>query len=142
MCYFRLTISASYRQAVAGHLKTAQPLGHVRQGKSLLTILAVLDGQSLAQGALVLRGHEQTVATWGHVFGCDGLQGAPRTKPSGRPPQRTPTPKATRATLLAAGPVQAGCSGAGWRSPRMPQWIDDRCGVFDHGFSMAQLLKH
>ena len=43
MCSFRFTISASYRKEVEGHLKTAQHLGHLRQVKYLLTILAVLD---------------------------------------------------------------------------------------------------
>jgi transposase len=119
MCSLRFTIPASYRKEVAGHLKTAQHLGHLRQVKYLLTILAVLDGQSVAQVALVLRVHEKTVATWVHVFCCDGIQGAPRTKPPGRPPKLTPTPKATLATLIEAGPVKTGFSGACWRSPMM-----------------------
>ena len=117
MCYFRFTISASYRKEVEGHLKTAQHLGHLRQVKYLLTILAVLDGQSFAQVALVLRVHEKTVGTWVHVFCCYGIQGAPRTKPIGRPPKLTPTQKATLATLIEEGPVKAGFSGACWRSP-------------------------
>jgi hypothetical protein len=49
----RFTISASYRKEVERHLRTAQRLGHVRQVKYLLAILAVVDGQSFAQVALV-----------------------------------------------------------------------------------------
>ena len=114
-----------------------QHLGHVRQVKYLLTILAVLDGQSFAQVALVLRVREKTMAPWGHVFCCSGLQGAPRPKPPGRPPQRTPTAKAALATLMAAGPVKAGCSGACWRSPMVQQLIDDRFGVCYNIFYIA-----
>ena len=33
MCCMRFPISASYRKEVERHLKTAQPLGHVRQVK-------------------------------------------------------------------------------------------------------------
>ena len=58
MCCFRFTISASYRKEVERHLQTAQHLGHVRQTKYFLAILAVIDGQNIAQGALVLRVHE------------------------------------------------------------------------------------
>ena len=49
MCYIRFTISASYRKDVERHLKTAQHLGHVRQVKYLLAILAVMDGQSFGR---------------------------------------------------------------------------------------------
>jgi len=93
--------------------------------KYYLAILAVVDGQSVAQVALVLRVHEKTVATWIPAFCCYGLPGAPRTKPPGRPPTLTPTQKADRATLLDEGPVQAGFSGACWRSPMIQQPI---CG--------------
>ena len=98
MCSLRFPSSASSRKAAEGHLKTAQHLGHLRQVTYLLPILAVLDGQSFAQVALVLRVREKTMAPWGHVFCCSGLQGAPRPKPPGRPPQRTPTAKAALAT--------------------------------------------
>src|SRR5215217_831562 len=64
MCCMRFTISASYRKEIERHLKTAQRLGHVRQVKYLLAILAVGEGQSFAQVALVLHVHEKTVATW------------------------------------------------------------------------------
>ena len=64
MCCFRFTISASYRKEVERYLKTVQRLGYVRQVKYCLAILAVVDGQSLAQVALVLRVHEKTVAAW------------------------------------------------------------------------------
>jgi rubrerythrin len=86
MCCFRFTMSPSYRKEVAHQLKTAQHLGNLRQVKYFLAILAVMDGQSLAQVALVLRVHEKTVAVW--VCACCGygLQGAPPKKPAGRPP--------------------------------------------------------
>jgi transposase len=121
MCYMRFTISAHYRKDVERHLKTAQHLGHVRQVKYLLAILAVLDGQSFAQAALVLRVHEKTVATWVRVFCCYGIQGAPRHKPTGRPPKLTPTQKAALVTVIEEGPVKAGFSGACWRSPMIQQ---------------------
>ena len=70
MCCMRFTISASYRKEVERHLKTAQRLGHVRQVKYLLTILAAGDGQSFAQVALGFHVHETTVATWGRRFCC------------------------------------------------------------------------
>ena len=142
MCYVRFTISASYRKEVERHLKTVQHLGHVRQITYLLAILAVIDGQSVAQVALVLRVHEKTIATWVQVFGCSGIQGAPRHKPTGRPPTLTPTHKAALATLIEEGPVKAGFSGACWRSPMVQQMIFERFGVYYNVFYIAQLLKN
>ena len=123
-------------------MKTAQHLGHVRQVQYLLAILAVIDGQSVEQVALVLRVHAKTIATWVQVFCCYGLQGAPRHKPTGRPPKLTPTQKAALATLIEEGPVKAGFSGACWRSPMVQQMIFERFGVYYNVFYIAQLLKN
>jgi transposase len=142
MCCLRFTISASYRKDVERHLKTAQRLGHVRQVKYLLAILAVVDGQSCAQVALVLHVHEKTVATWVRLFCCYGLQGKPHRKPTGRPPKLTPTQKATLVTWIEEGPVKAGFSGACWRSPMIQQLIYDHFGVLYNVFYIAQLLKN
>src|SRR5512132_3476914 len=142
MCCMRFTMSTSDRKAVEHHLKTAQHLGNLRQVKYLLTILAVMDGQSFAQVAVVLRVQEKTVIKWVGVFCCYGLQGAPRQKPPGRPPKLTPTQQAALATLIDEGPVKAGFSGACWRSPMIQQLIYDRFGVFYNVFYIAQLLKN
>src|SRR5262249_60608629 len=130
MCCMRFTMSSSYRKAVERHLKTAQHLGNWRQVKYLLAVLAVMDGQSCVQVAAVLRVPEKTVATWVSIFCCYGLQGAPRQKPPGRPPKRTPTQQAERARLIDDGPVKAGCSGACWRAPMLQQLMYERCGVY------------
>ena len=142
MCCVRFTISAPYRKAVEDHLKTAQHLGQLRRVKYLLAILAVVDGQSFAQVALVLRVHAKTVATWFSTFCCSGLQDTPRTKPTGRPPKLTPTQKATLATWIEEGPVKAGFSGACWRSPMIQQLICERFGGYYNVFYIAQLLKN
>jgi len=135
-------MSSSDRKEVEHQLKTAQHLGNLRQVKYLLTILAVMDGQSFAQVAVVLRVQEKTVIKWVGVFCCYGLQGAPHQKPTGRPPTLTPTQQAALATLIDEGPVKAGFSGACWRSPMMQQLIYDRFGVFSNVFYIAQLLKN
>jgi transposase len=135
-------MSSSYRKEVERHLKTAQHLGQLRQVKYLLAILAVMEGQSYAPVASVLRVHENTVATWVGVFCCYGGQGAPHQKPTGRPPTLTPPHKAALATLLDEGPVKAGFSGACWRSPMLQQLICDRFGVFYNVFYIAQLRKN
>ena len=142
MCCMRFTMSSSDRKEVEHQLKTAQHLGNLRQVKYLLAILAVMDGQSFAQVAVVLRVQEKTVIKWVGVFCCYGLQGAPRQKPPGRPPKLTPTQQAALATLIDEGPVKAGFSGACWRSPMIQQLIYDRFGVFYNVFYIAQLLKN
>src|SRR6266545_4298588 len=80
MCSMRFTISTHDRKEVERQRKTAQQLGNLRQVKYLLAILAVMDGQSFAEVALVLRVHEKTVAAWVRVFCCYGLKGARRKK--------------------------------------------------------------
>jgi transposase len=135
-------MSPAYRKEVEHQLKTAQHLGNRRQVQYFLAILAVMDGQSLAQVALVLRVHEKTVAAWVCAFCCHGLQGAPHKKPSGRPPKLTPTQQEALAELIEEGPVQAGFSGACWRSPMIQALLYDRFGVFYNVFYIAQLLKN
>ncbi len=142
MCSMRFTISTHDRKEVERQRKTAQQLGNLRQVKYLLAILAVMDGQSFAEVALVLRVHEKTVAAWVRVFCCYGLKGAPRKKPPGRPPTLTPTQKEARAMLIDEGPVKAGFSGACWRSPMIQPLIYDRFGLFYNVFSIAQWLKN
>jgi transposase len=94
MCCRRFPMSPSSRKAVEHQLKTAQPLGNLRQVNYCLALLAVRDGQRLAHVAWVLRVHAQTVAAWVGACGGYGLPGAPHTKPAGRPPNLTPTQKA------------------------------------------------
>ena len=142
MCCLRFTMSSSDRKEVERQLKTAQHLGNLRQVKYFLAILAVMDGQSFAQVALILRVHEKTIAAWVCAFCCYGLQGAPHQKPTGRPPKLTPTQKAALAQLIEEGPVKAGFSGACWRSPMIQQLIYDRFGVLYNVFYIAQLLKN
>ena len=141
MCSVRFALSTHTRRAVERQLKTAQQLGHWRQVKYFLAIFAVVDGQSVAPVALILRVHEKTVAAWVHVFCGDGITGAPRQKPTGRPSKLTPTQPEELVALSDAGPVKAGFSGACWRSPMIQPLIDDRFGVFSHVFSLAQLVK-
>jgi transposase len=142
MCSVHFTLTSYSRKAVERHLKAAQQQGCLRQVKYCLAILAVGDGQSFAEVALVLRIHEKTVATWVRGFCCDGLKGAPHHKPTGRPAKLTPTQKAELATLLDEGPLQAGFSGACWRSPMIQRLIYHRFGVFYNVFYIAQLLKN
>jgi transposase len=142
MCSVRFTLTKLSRKVVEGRLKTAQQQGNLRQVKYLLAILAVGDGRSFAEVAEVLRVHEKTVAAWVGRFCCYGIHGAPRQKPTGRPPKLTPTHQAALATLIDEGPLKAGFSGACWRSPMIQQLIYDRFGVFYNVFYIAQLLKN
>jgi transposase len=142
MCSVRFTLTPHSRKAVERGPQTAQQQGNLRQVKSLLALLAVGDGRRFAEVAVVLRVPEQTVAAWVRVFCCCGLNGAPCKLPTGRPPTLTPTQTAALATLIDAGPVQAGFSSACWRSPMLQQLSDDRFGVFYNVFYSAQLLKN
>ncbi len=142
MCSFRFTISKAFRKEVEKRLKAAQQLGELRRVKYLLAILAVMDGQSFEQVAQCLRVHPKTVAEWVRLFCCYGPKGAPSKKSSGRKPKLTATQKEELARLIDQGPVEAGFSGACWRSPMIQQLIFDRFGVFYNVFYIAELLKN
>lgn len=142
MCSFRFTISTLYRQEVEKQLKTAQQLGQLRQVKYLLSILAVMEGQTFEQVAQCLRVNLKTVTEWVRLFCCYGPKGAPHKKPSGRKPKLTATQKEEFVRLIDEGPLAAGYSGACWRSPMIQQLIFDRFGVFYNVFYIAQLLKN
>ena len=138
---FRFSISTLYRKELEQQLRTAQQLGALRRVKYLLAILAVMDGQSFEQVACVLKLTLKTVREWVRLFLCYGVKGAPRTKPTGRPPKLTKAQKAELARLLDDGPVAAGFSGACWRSPLVQQLIHDRFAVTYNVFYIAELLK-
>ena len=112
MCSVRFTISTHYRKYVERYLKTARQLAHFRQLQYLLAILAVMDGPSFAEAAVVLRVHERTVAAWVRVFCGYGLQVSPCQKPTGRPSKLTPVQKGELAKLMDEGPVKSRFSGA------------------------------
>jgi transposase len=142
MCSFRFTITTRYRKEVQKQLKTAQQLGKLHQIKYLLAILAVMDGQSFDQTALILRVTAKTVTEWVRLFMCYGPKGAPRKKPTGRPGKLTQAQKEELATLIDDGPVKAGFDGACWRSPMIQQLIFERFGKHYNAFYISQLLKN
>src|SRR6266508_4631562 len=63
MCSVRFVISTYYRKEVERQLKTAQQLGHLRQVKYLLAVLAVVDGQSFSLFSFVVHRHLHSVPT-------------------------------------------------------------------------------
>ena len=142
MCSFRFTISRHYRKELEGQLRSAQQLGHLARVKYLLAILAVMDDQPAEQIAQCLRLHPKTLLEWVRLFCVYGVKGAPRKKPTGRPPKLAARQKEELAQLIEAGPQAAGFSAACWRSPLIQQLVHDRFGISYSVFYLAQLLKN
>jgi transposase len=142
MCSFRFTISTQYRKEVENQLKTAQQVGNLRQVKYLLAILAVMDGQACEQVAQCLRVQVKTVSEWVRLFCCYGVKGAPHKKPRGRKAKLTLCQREALSRLIEDGPLEAGFTGACWRSPMIQQLIFERFGVYYNVFYIAQLLKN
>ena len=138
---FRFSISTRDRKELEQPLRTAQRLGKLRQVKYLLAILAVMDNQSFAHVAGVLKLSVKTVHEWVRRFLCYGLKGAPRRQSPGRPPKLTKAQKEDLARLIEAGPSAAGYSAGAWRTPLVQQLILDRFQVLYNVFYLAQLLK-
>lgn len=141
MLDFRLTITASQRQALERKLTTAQQLGDLRLVKFILTIFAVVHYQETQQAALVLQLSVAQVEAYVHKLLCYGVQGVSFKKPSGRRPKLTKAQQQKLCRLIEAGPEACGFSGACWRSPMMQQLIKDQFSVSYSVFYIAELLK-
>jgi len=142
MCAFRVTISRRQRQELERQLHTAQQLGRWHDVTCRLALLAITEGQSCDDVARTLRVTLKTVHQWVRRLLVKGLPGLHWKKPPGRPPKLTKTQKDELATLIEAGPLQAGFASACWRSPMIQQLIQERFGVYYNVFYIAQLLKN
>ena len=141
MLNFRLTITASQRQALDRKLATAQKLGDLRLSKFILTIFAVVHYQQTEQAAVVLQLSVAQVEAYIHQFLCYGVRGVVFKKPAGRPTKLTAAQRHELSRLIEAGPQACGFSGACWRSPMIQQLIKDHFGVQYSVFYIAELLK-
>jgi len=142
MLNFRLTITASQRQALDRKLAAAQQLGDLRRVKFILTIFAVAHYQETAQAALVLQLSVARVEAYVHKFLCYGVAGVTCKKPVGRRPKLTAAQQRELCRQIEAGPPACGFSGACWRSPMIQQFIKDRFVVSYSVFYIAELLKN
>ncbi len=112
MLSFRLTITASQRQALDRKLAAAQQLGDLRLAKFILTIFAVVHYQETQQAGLVLQLSVAQVEAYVHKFLCYGVAGVRFTKPAGRRPKLTTAQRRELCRLIEAGPPACGFSGA------------------------------
>jgi transposase len=142
MLNFRLTITASQRQALDRKLATAQQLGDLRLAKFILTIFAVVHYQETEQAAVVLHLSGAQVEAYVHKFLCYGVAGVAFRKTAGRHPKLTAAQRRELCRLIEAGPPACGFSGACWRSPMIQQLITDRFSVRYSVFYIAELLKN
>ncbi|MGH9902196.1 MAG: IS630 family transposase [Pyrinomonadaceae bacterium] len=142
MLSFRLTITASQRQALDRKLTAARQLGDLRLAKFILTIFAVAHYQETAQAALVLQLSVAQVEAYVHKFLCYGVRGVAFTKPAGRRPKLTTAQRRELCRLIEAGPPACGFSGACWRSPLIQQLIKERFAVSYSVFYVAELLRN
>ncbi len=141
MLNFRLTITASQRQALDRKLIAAQKLGDLRLSKFILTIFAAVHYQETEQAALILQLSVAQVEAYVHKFLCYGVRGVAFTKPTGRRPKLTKDQRRELSRLIDAGPQECGFSGACWRSPMVQQLIRERFTVSYSVFYIAELLK-
>ena len=114
-------------------------LGAVRKIQALL---ALNDGLSPTQVAIVLRRSVQAVHNWLGAFLRDGVRSLRPRKSSGRPPKLTKTQKKELAELIDAGPEQCGYPGGCWRSPMVQDLIQRTSGVFYSVKYIAELLRN
>ena len=142
MLNFRLTITASQRQALDRKLATAHHLGDLRLAKFILTIFAVVHYQETEQAAVVLHLSGAQVEAYVHKFLCYGVAGVAFRKTAGRHPKLTAAQRRELCRLIEAGPPACGFSGACWRSPMIQQLITDRFSVRYSVFYIAELLKN
>ena len=142
MLPFRLTITSAQRQALQRRLKTAETRGDLRLVKWILALLAVAHDQRVEHAAQILDLSATQIKRYVRLFLIYGVTGVRLKRPTGRKAKLSKAQKQELASLIEAGPAQAGFSGGCWRSPMIQQLIFDRFGVSYSVFYIAELLKN
>jgi transposase len=136
----RIRLTAKMRQAVLTRLQAAYQGHQLRLIKRIHALLAIAEGQSVAEVAELLHLGEQTVRDYLWAFIRRGVDSLSYKRPSGRPPKLTKTQRKELADLITAGPEAAGYVSACWTTPVIGDLILTRFGVEYHPHYICTLL--
>jgi transposase len=136
----RIRLTDSSRQAVVARLHSAYQGNQLRLVKRIHALIAIVEGESVAEVAELLHLGEQTVRDYVCAFIRKGVDSLSYKRPSGRPPKLTKTQRKELADLITAGPEAAGYTSACWSTPVICDLILARFGVEYHPHYVSELL--
>jgi transposase len=136
----RIRLSNSVRKSLMERLHQAYAGGHIRLVKRIHALLAVVDGDAVAEVATLLHLGEQTIRDYVQAFIAKGVDSLHYQKPSGCPPKLTKTQRKELQELISAGPEAAGYPSGCWTATMLQDLILCRFGVAYHPHYVCALL--
>jgi transposase len=136
----RIHLSNLLRQSVLERLHQAYASGPLRLVRRIHAVLAIAEGQAVAEVADQLKLSEQAVRDDVTRFILEGIASLSYRRPPGRPPKLTKTQRKELSDLLTAGPEAAGYASGCWSSVVIQDLIQQRFGVEYHPQYICALL--
>lgn len=137
---FRIHLTNPSRQKIVERLRWAYETGQLRLVRRIHAILAVIDGKSFEEVALMFGLGVQTVRDYVFALIRRGVASLVYRKPPGRPSKLTKSERKELAELIKAGPEAAGYMSACWSAVMIQHLIQERFGVEYHPHYICQLL--
>jgi transposase len=137
---YRIRLSKAMRQTLVEQLERAYRAAQLRLVKRIHALLALVDGQSLAEVSQTLHLGEQTLCDYVQAFLLHGSESLHYRRPPGRPPRLNPSQRKELAQLISAGPEAAGYSSGCWTSVMVQDLILKRFKVEYHPHYICNLL--
>jgi len=138
----RLNLKAEDWGKLVDQLHQAYAKGSLRLVKRIHALLYILEGKAVDDVAAILGLSESTVYNYVAAFILRRFDSLVYRRPAGRPPKLTKTQRKELATLIDAGPEQAGYDCGCWNAALIQDLILTRYGVEYNPLYVAELLKN
>jgi transposase len=114
---------------------------HANQSRRLLSLAAVLDGESRGNAARIGGMDRQTLRDWVHRFNAKGPDGLKDILAKGQPARLTLDELTVLAEIVETGPDRATDGVVRWRRIDLKRVIEERFGVTYHERTVGKFLK-
>lgn len=139
---FTLHLSPFTRKQLHLRLQKAYGQGDLRVVRRIQALLALTEGHSVQDVAVMLNLGRQTIRDYRNGFLLKGVSSLTYKRPPGRPSKLTKTQRRQLANWIKAGPQAAGYTAGGWNTPMIQDLIQSRFGVSYHPHYLATLLHN
>ena len=139
---FTLHLSLFTRKQLYLCLQKAYGRGDLRVVRRIQALLALAEGHSVQEVAVMLNLGHQTIRDYRNGFLLQGVSSLTYKRPPGRPSKLTKSQRRQLANWIKAGPQAAGYSAGGWNTPMIQDLIQSRFGVSYHPHYLATVLHH
>lgn len=138
----RIRFEKATRKQMVEQLQKAYNRGDLRLIKRIHALLAIEEGQEVADVAATLGLSGQAVRNYLHAFLRQGVASLSYKRPSGRPPKLTKSQREELGRLIEAGPEAADYDCGCWNTVLIQDLIAARFGVVYNPHYVAELLQN